>query len=80
MKKQNGIFTINRLTRGNNSIYGNPSYWIDCTDEHGNFLIGKTASNAAIGYALSYSHEGRTVSMQYHYTASGNLIFDYLNN
>lgn len=78
MKKQNGIFIIKELRRGNNSYYGNPSYFITAENEHGETVTGRTASNAAIGYALGYTYEGRAVNMEYHYTRGGSLIFDYL--
>lgn len=77
MKTQNGIFTIKALERLNNSYYGNPAYKITAENEHGETVTGRTASNAAIGYFLSYSHEGKRLNFDYHYTASGNLIFDY---
>lgn len=80
MKMQNGIFKIKALERLNNSYYGNPAFRIIAENEHGEEVTGRTASNAAIGYALGYTHEGRTVSMSYHYTRGGSLIFDYLKD
>lgn len=80
MKKQNGIFTIKALERLNNSYYGNPAYKITAENENGETITGRTASNATIGYQLGYTYEGRTVSMCYHTTRGGSLIFDYLKD
>lgn len=80
MKKQIANFTIKELRRGNNSYYGNPPYYITAESENGETVTGKTASNAAIGYQLGYTYEGRTVSMCYHLTRGGSLIFDDLKN
>lgn len=80
MKKQNANFKVVTVKRGNNSIYGNPSYFLTVETENGEQITGRTASDAAIGYELGYSHEGKTLNFDYHYTATGNLIFDYANN
>lgn len=78
MKRQSGNFTIKTLERLNNSYYGNPAFRITAENEHGETVTGRTASNAAIGYALGYTYEGRAVNVEYHYTRGGSLIFDYL--
>ncbi len=64
------------LTRRNNSLYGNPSWAIKAIDENGDYYNGKTASNAFIGYELSLTDEGKNMQLAYHFTKSGNLIFD----
>lgn len=64
------------LKRRNNSIYGNPSWTICARDEEGKCYYGKTASNALIGYELSWTDEGKNMQLAYHFTKSGNLIFD----
>lgn len=69
-------FKILELKRRKNSIYGNPSWAICAIDENGNYYNGKTASNALIGYELSWTDEGKNMVIDYHYTKSGNLIFD----
>lgn len=77
MKKINANLMVKEIKRGNNSYYGNPSYFVTVENENGETVTGRTASNAAIGYFLSYSHEGKKLNFDYHYTANGNLIFDY---
>lgn len=69
-------FKILELKRRKNSICGNPSWVIVALDEEGNYYNGKTASNALIGYELSWTAEGKNMVIDYHYTKSGNLIFD----
>lgn len=80
MKNKTANFKILALERLNNSYYGNPAFRITAENEHGETVIGRTASNAALGYALGYSHEGKTILLDYHTTTSGNLIFDRLAN
>lgn len=69
-------FKILELKRRKNSTVGNPSWAIVAIDEEGNYYNGKTASNALIGYELSWLDEGKNMQLAYHYTKSGNLIFD----
>lgn len=64
------------LKRRKNSLYGNPAWTICAIDEEGKCYYGKTASNALIGYELSWIDEGKTMELVYHFTKSGNLIFD----
>lgn len=69
-------FKIWNIERGNNSIYGNPSYYIWLEDEHGDLHRAKTASNASVSYAIG-SHWCDTVkTLIYHYTKNGNMIID----
>lgn len=77
MKKQTALLTIKKIERLNNSYYGNPKYYIIAKNEQGQTLVGKTATNAAIGYMLGYDSEGRKYLFDYHTTANGNIIFDY---
>jgi hypothetical protein len=76
--KNINTFKIIEVARGNLSMYGNPSYILTVENEQGEILTGKTASNSALGYEACYSWENTTKKLQYHYTKSGNLIFDYL--
>lgn len=39
-------------------------------------FIGKTATNAALGYEVSYTWEGDWKVLAYHFTKNGNCIFD----
>ena len=72
------ILKIMKLERRKNSIYGNPSWAIYAIDEEGNYYNGKTASNAMIGYEISWTWEGQEKTFDFHYTKTGNLIFDRL--
>ncbi len=69
-------FKILELKRRHNSTVGNPSWAIKAIDENGDYYNGKTASNALIGYELSWTDEGKKIQLVYHFTKSGNLIFD----
>ncbi len=75
MEKIKTLKIVN-LERRNNSIYGNPSWMICAIDGDGKCYYGKTASNALIGYELSWTDEGKKMQLVYHFTKSGNLIFD----
>lgn len=75
MKKTLRILKVERL---NNSIYGNPCYHLIVEDEEGEILTGKTATNAVLGYEVSYTWEGEKKVLAYHYTKNGNIIFDRL--
>lgn len=68
------------IERKHNSVYGNPTWYCLFVDSNGNYLRGKTASNAMIGYELGYSSEGKTFNIEYHYTKSGNTVFDRIND
>lgn len=72
-------FKILNIERGNNSYYGNPSYYLTVENENGEILRGKTASNASVAYAICYSMEGKVRTFTYHYTKNGNMIFDYMD-
>lgn len=76
MKQQSKIFKIADLDRLNNSYYGNPAYRIAAETESGERWTGRTASNAQLGYILCGSFVGRVVTLFYHFTKNGNLIFD----
>lgn len=69
---------ILKVGKRNNSHYGNPSYQLIVQTEDGEVLIGKTATNAILGYQVSWTWEGDWKVLAYHFTKSGNCIFDRL--
>ena len=77
MKKQIKQFKILDIKRGNNSYYGNPSYYLVLTDENNNIFFAKTASNASIAYEIGKHWVDTKKTLQYHITSSGNMIIDY---
>ena len=78
MKQLQQNFKIWNIERGNNSYYGNPSYFIWLEDQDGELHRAKTASNASVAYSVG-SHWCDTVkTLKYHYTQNGNMIIDYL--
>jgi hypothetical protein len=61
----------------NCSRNGNPRYYGVFTNESGETLAGKTATDAACAYGfLNYQNAPREVT--YHITRNGNIIFDYI--
>ena len=76
MKEFKANLKILKVERRNNSYYGNPSYQLITQTEYGEILIGKTATNAALGYEVSWTWEGDWKVLAYHFTKSGNCIFD----
>ena len=67
---------ILKVKKRKNSIYGNPKYYLITADKDGNLIDGVTATNAAVGYEISWTWEGETKILEYHQTKSGNIIFD----
>ena len=76
MKELKANLKILKVERRNNSYYGNPSYQLIAQTEYGEILIGKTATNAALGYEVSWTWEGDWKVLAYHFTKNGNCIFD----
>lgn len=69
--------TIKRIERLKNSYVGNPAYSIVFkTDD--DILIGRTATNAVLGYQCYWTWEGEEKILAYHVTKNGNVIFDHL--
>lgn len=68
---------LTKYVRRNNSVYGNPCYWGEFTDEEGNRLCGKTASNAACAYSFLNKKENPR-KIKYHLTKKGNAIIDFI--
>lgn len=58
------------------STMGNPSYKVSFRKASGDYLTGRTASNASVGYWLCDSHIGKMVQVTYHYTRKGNCTVD----
>ena len=61
--------------KGNNSIYGNPSYHASFSNGSEE-ITGKTASDASCGYALENFRDGRACNVTYHITRAGNVIIN----
>ena len=60
------------------SYYGNPAYLGIFENNNGEYLEGRTASNAQCAYGfLNYPEKERKI--KYHITKKGNVIFDYIN-
>lgn len=72
-KTKTKTLKIVKLERRKNSIYGNPSWAISAIDDEGNYYSGKTASNAMIGYELSWMDEGENMQLAFHYTKNGTI-------
>lgn len=69
--------TIKKIKRLKNSYVGNPAYSIVFkTDD--DILIGRTATNAILGYECSWTWEGEEKTLAYHVTKNRNVIFDRL--
>ena len=78
MNKQVGRFYVLSVRRGNNSYYGNPSYYLVLRDRNGNLYTAKTVSNGAISYSISYLWERTYKMLRFHFTSSGNMMIDSL--
>lgn len=77
MKRKEFIGKLTYYERLNASVYGNPRYYGVFTNESGETLAGKTATNAACAYSfLNYRNDPRKV--MYHITRNGNIIFDFI--
>lgn len=76
MKEFKANLKILKVEKLNNSIYGNPCRRLTTETEDGKVLIGKTATNSALGWEVSYTWEGDWKVLAYHFTKCGNCIFD----
>lgn len=76
MKEFKTNLKILKVEKLNNSIYGNPCRRLTTQTEDGKILIGKTATNSVLGWEVSYTWEGDWKVLAYHFTKSGNCIFD----
>lgn len=69
--------TIKKIKRLKNSYVGNPAYHIVFKTDT-DILVGRTATNAILGYECSWTWEGEEKTLAYHVMKNGNLIFDRL--
>lgn len=69
------IGTVIKLERLNNSVWGNPRYFVTLKDEAGNFFYAKTASDVSCGYSID-NYYGKKKLFHYHITKAGNNIID----
>lgn len=77
MKRKEFTGKLSHCKRLNCSCYGNPRYYGVFTNESGEILVGKTATDAACAYSfLNYRNAPRKVT--YHITRNGNIIFDFI--
>lgn len=76
MKEFKANLKILKVEKLNNSIYGNPCRRLITQTEDGKTLVGKTATNAALGWEVSWTWEGDWKVLAYHFTKNGNCIFD----
>ena len=74
MKNYIKIMTIGNIEYLHNSYYGNPKIELLMQDENGEYLQGKTATDAACAYMFGYSSIGRKYKIEYHYTRNNNII------
>lgn len=68
---------ILKVERLKNSYVGNPAYKLvfQTADDT---LVGRTATNAVLGYQCYWTWEGEEKTLAYHFTKNGNAIFDRL--
>lgn len=71
--------TIIKLERLNNSVRGNPRYWVIIKDEAGFYFYAKTASDASCGYSID-NYYGKKKLFHYHITKAGNNIIDDIDS
>ena len=74
-KRFNATVLVTKVSRKCNSIYGNPSYWVEFALKDGREFRGYTASDAQCGYIASNLVD-RKCEIGYHYSSKGNLIID----
>jgi hypothetical protein len=65
--------------RRNCSIYGNPA-WNLTIEYDGEYITGKTASDAQCGYSVSNHKIGDQITIKGHFTRVGNLIIDSIKD
>ena len=78
MKEFKSKLKILKVEKLNNSICGNPSYRPVVANEYDDVFVGKTATNAALGYEVSWTWEGDWKVLAYHFTKNENCVFDRL--
>ena len=80
MKEFKANLKILKVERRNNSYYGNPSYQLITETEDGKVLIGKTATNAVLGYEVSWTWEGDWKDSRLSFYEERKLHFRQINN
>ena len=76
MKEFKANLKILKVEKLKNSIYGNPCRRLITGTEDGRILVGKTATNSALGWEVSWTWEGEWKVLACHFTKNGNCIFD----
>lgn len=77
MKKYKFVGKLDYYDRLNCSVNGNPAFYGEFVNAAGETLKGRTASDAQCAYGfLNWVDREREVT--YHYTKTGNVIFDYI--
>lgn len=77
MKKYTFVGKLTYHSRLNCSIYGNPAYYGEFTNDDGETICGRTASDACCAYGFLNDIE-KPREVIYHITRTGNIIFDYI--
>lgn len=77
MKRYEFIGYLTYHKRLNLSVNGNPAYYGEFVADNGDRLEGRTASDASCGYGF-LNEKDKPRRIKYHYTRSGNVIFDYI--
>ena len=75
-KEQRELMQLVDLYGKRLSTMGNPSYLVSFRKTNGEYLTGRTATNASVGYWLCNSHIGKMVTVSYHFTKGGKCIID----
>lgn len=77
MKRKEFTGKLSYYERLESSRYGNPRYYGVFTNESGETLAGKTATDAACAYGF-LNHQNAPRKVTYHITRNGNIIFDFI--
>jgi hypothetical protein len=77
MKRKEFTGKLSYYERLECSCYGNPRYYGVFTNESGETLAGKTATDAACAYGF-LNHQNAPRKVTYHITRNGNIIFDFI--
>ena len=66
---------ILELWRKGTSVNGNPSFYVNFTDEEGNNVYNAyTGSDCVCGYSIQNYREDDVIEAEYHFTKKGNCI------
>jgi hypothetical protein len=78
MKKFTITATFDYYERRNNSINGNPCYFIKFTDADGYAYMGRTATDASSAYMVCDALKEKKFAFTCHHTQKGAIIIDYI--